>query len=105
MARTWKNSQRYLKKTLLDKLEEKLEFANCRGIGFDNAAAMAGVHGGVQRLLRNVNGKSNFIACSNHSLNLCGVHALSASTNAITFFAVMEKLFAFFRVQHTVGTF
>jgi len=94
-----------IKKTLLGKLEEKLEFANCKRIGFDNAAAMAGVHGGVQRLLRNINGKANFIPCSNHSLNLCGVHASSASTSAIIFFAVMEKLFVFFRAQHTVGKF
>jgi len=32
---------------------EKLELANCRGIGFCNAATIAGVHGGAQRLLRN----------------------------------------------------
>ena len=41
-----------IKKMILDRLEkEKLDFKKCRGIGFDNVASMAGVHGGIQRFL------------------------------------------------------
>ena len=50
-----------IKKRILDRLEkEELDFKKCREIGFDNVACMAVGHGGVQRLLRNINGKLNF---------------------------------------------
>ena len=57
---------------------------------------MAGVHGDVQRFLRNIKGKANFVPCSNHSLNLCSVHASAVNASAITFFEVMERLYTFF---------
>ena len=53
---------------------------------------MAGVHGGVQRLLRNINGKTK---CSYHCLNLCGVHASAMNASAITYFGVIERLYIF----------
>jgi len=77
-----------------------MEFANCRGIALDNIAAMTGVHGGVQRLLRNINSKASFIPRSNHSLNLSGVYA--SSTSAISFFTVLEKQSGFLCVQRSV---
>ena len=41
-----------MKKMILDRLDkEKLDFKNCRGIGFENATNMVGVKGSVQRLL------------------------------------------------------
>ena len=86
-----------IKKMILDRLEkEKLDFKKCRGIRIDNAANMARVHGGIQRLLQNLNGKAKFVQCSNHSLNLCGVHASAVNASAIIFFGVIERLYTFF---------
>ena len=62
----------------------------------DNATSITGVHGGVQRLLRNINGKAKFVPCFNHSLNLCGIHASVVNASAITFFGVIERLYTFF---------
>jgi len=33
-----------------------------------------------------VNHKAQFVPCSNHSLNLAGVHAVSSNSNSVTFF-------------------
>ena len=50
---------------------------------------MTGIHG-IQRFLRNINGKTKFVPCFYHSLNLHGIHAKKASV--ITFFRVIKKL-------------
>lgn len=73
-----------------------LDIHDCRGQGYDNAATMAGKHSGVQQRLLQVNSKALFVPCSNHSLNLVGVHAAGAGVDSITFFGVVEKLFTFF---------
>ena len=37
-----------MKKMILDRLEkEKLDFKNCRGIGFEKATNMVGIQGGI----------------------------------------------------------
>ena len=57
----------YFKKMILDRQgKEKLDFKRYSGIGFENAAGMAGVHGGVQLLLQSINDKAKFVPCSNH---------------------------------------
>ena len=90
-----------MKKMILDRLKkEKLDFEKRRGIGFDNAASVVGVYGGVQRLLRNINEEAKFVPCSNNSLNLCSVHASTVNASTITFFRV---IFPFF--QSPVGSF
>jgi len=65
---------------------DDLDFQDCRGQGYDNAATMAGKHSGVQRRVIQVNHKAQFVSCSNHSLNLAGVHAVSSNSNSVTFF-------------------
>ena len=63
-------------KMILQKLDnDGININDCRGQGYDNAASMAGIHRGVQQRIKNVNEKAEFIACTNHSLNLAGVHA------------------------------
>ena len=57
---------------------------------------MAGVHGGVQCLLRNKNERPKFVPCSNYCLNLSGVHASAVNASAITFFGVIKRLYTFF---------
>ena len=73
-----------------------LNFQDCRGQGYNNAATMAGKHSGVQQRLLQVNRKAQFVPCTNHSLNLVGVHTTSASVNSVAFFGTVERVFAFF---------
>ena len=73
-----------------------LSVTDCRGQGYGNAATMAGIHSGVQPRLKKVNPKAECIACTNHSLNLVGVHAAGSSVNSVTFFGAVERLFTFF---------
>ena len=72
-----------------------LESENCRSQGYDNAATMSGIHTGVQTRLKGLNPKAIFVPCNNHSLNLAGLHAAACTTNAVTFFGTLEKLYAF----------
>lgn len=56
---------------ILNKIEsDGLDIQNCRGQSYDNAAVMAGRHTGVQARIKEMNLKAEFVACSNHSLNL-----------------------------------
>jgi len=50
----------------------------------------------VQTRIRQLNPKAEFIACTNHSLNLAGVHAASVCANSVTFFGTIERVFTFF---------
>ena len=51
---------------------------------------MAGIHGCIQRLPRNINGEAKLVPCSNHCMNLCGGHTSAVNASAITFFGVIE---------------
>ena len=57
---------------------------------------MSGVHGGVQKLIRDQNPLARFIPCSNHSLNLAGSHACSTTVGAVTFFGTVQRVFTSF---------
>ena len=82
---------------VLEKLEKDgIDIQNCRGQAYDNAAVMAGLHTGVQKRIKEINEKAEFVACTNHSLNLAGVHAASVSVNSVTFLGCVERLFVFF---------
>lgn len=86
-----------MSKDIQQELEKDgLDIKLCRAQGYDNAASMSGVHGGVQRKIREVNPKALFSPCSNHSLNLCGVHAFSCVPSSVTCFGTVEKLYSFF---------
>ncbi|KAK5642823.1 hypothetical protein RI129_008990 [Pyrocoelia pectoralis] len=60
---------------------------------------MSGVHGGVQRKIRDINPKALFTPCANHSLNLCGVHSFACVPSSVTCFSTLEKLYSFFSVS------
>lgn len=86
-----------MSKDIQQQLEKDgLDIALCRAQGYDNAASMSGVHGGVQRKIREVNPKALFSPCANHSLNLCGVNAFSCVPSSVTCFGTVEKLYSFF---------
>ncbi|GBP73818.1 hypothetical protein EVAR_54870_1 [Eumeta japonica] len=83
------NIQQQLKKYVLD-------IALCRAQGYDSAASTSGLHGGVERKIREVNPKALFSSCSNHSLNLCGVHAFACVSSSVKCFGTVEKLYSLF---------
>ena len=43
---------------------------------------------------------SEFVACTNHSLNLAFLHAACTAIDFLTFFGTIEKLFSFFKFFH-----
>ena len=84
---------------------DDLDFQDCRGQGYDNAATMAGKHSGVQQRLLQVNRKAQFVPCSNHNLNLSGVHAATAIVNSVTFSEQLRDFMRSSQHQPTGGTF
>nr|CAI5852783.1 unnamed protein product [Callosobruchus analis] len=82
---------------ILKQLEKDgLDIQLCRAQGYDNAASMSGVHGGVQKIIRDINPKALFSPCANHSLNLCGVHSFACIPSSVTCFGTLEKIYSFF---------
>lgn len=57
---------------------------------------MAGRHSGVQKHIKGINPKAEFVAFTNHSLNLACVHAASVAVNSFTFFGTVERVSTFF---------
>ena len=57
---------------------------------------MPGEHFDIQKGIKEINPKAEFIACTNHSLNLAGVYAASVAVNSVTFFETVERVFTFF---------
>ena len=91
-------SDAILKQLKVDGLDIKM----CLSQSYDNAASMAGVHGGVQAIIRQKNPKAVFNGCVDHSFNLCGQHSFAESPSCVTFFAKVESLY-FFPLQHIAG--
>ena len=62
-------------KHILDKLaEDDIDIQNCRAQCYDNANVMLGHISGVGVRVLAVNKDATLVNCSNHSLNLVGVH-------------------------------
>ncbi|GBM49185.1 hypothetical protein AVEN_103800-1 [Araneus ventricosus] len=66
------------------------------GQGYDNASTMVGVHSRVQARICQLNPKALFVACTNHSLNLCGVHSFATVPLCVNFLRTLESLHMFF---------
>ncbi|CAH2327032.1 zinc finger MYM-type 1-like [Pelobates cultripes] len=89
-----------LTENILQHLEEDgLDISLCCGQGYDNAATMAGIHGGVQAKIKEINPKALFMPCANHSLNLCGVHSFGSVVSCVTFFGTLDRVYCFFLVS------
>ena len=88
-------------KGLLDAFLEKatelqLELSDCRGQSYDNGATMKGKHSGVQARMLDINPKAVYVPCANHTLNLVVVDSANSSTEALTFFGVLTRLYVLF---------
>ena len=58
---------------------------------------MTVVRTGAQQRIKETNPLAEFVPCNNHSLNLLGIHAASASVSAVKFFfGTVQRCFYFF---------
>ena len=89
---TNKKDAESLANVILKQLEkDRMNILDCRSQCYDNAPVMAGDISGVQQ--RIIEKKlAMFVNCTNHSLNLAGVHAVNQETAMITF----QSLYVFF---------
>ena len=63
--------------------KDGLDIMMCRSQGYDNAATMAGIHGGVQALIKEKN-------------NLCGQHSFAENVSSVSFVGIFDALYSFF---------
>ena len=66
---------------------------------------MTVVRTGVQQRIKETNPLAEFLPFNNHSLNLLGVHAASASVSAVTFLEQFKDVFTFLLHQLIDGMF
>ncbi|XP_066941006.1 zinc finger MYM-type protein 1-like [Macrobrachium rosenbergii] len=72
-----------------------LNIDDMRGQGYDGAANMSGIYNGLQSRLQRQNPKALYVHCHAHCLNLVLVESAKSSIQFITFFSLVEKLYAF----------
>lgn len=74
----------------------RIDFSQCRGQSYDNAANMSGAYKGMQKKIRDINESAIFIPCAGHSLNLVGQAAVDSCLEAVRFFSIIQELYVFF---------
>lgn len=86
-----------LSSLILIKLEELgIRFQDCRGQSYDNGSNMKGKNKGVQARLIEKNCRALYVPCGTHTLNLMVADSAKQSTDAISFFGVVQKLYTLF---------
>jgi hypothetical protein len=84
-------------KELIDLLQLfELNVADVRGQGYDNGSNMKGKHQGVQKRLLEINSRALYMPCACHSLNLTLCNMAQSCTKAISFFGVIQQIYALF---------
>ncbi|XP_062203782.1 uncharacterized protein LOC133905981 [Phragmites australis] len=78
----------------LDSLD--LNVADVRGQGYDNGSNMKGKHQGVQKRLLEINPRALYMPCACHSLNLTLCDMAKSCSKAISFFGVIQRIYALF---------
>lgn len=82
---------------ILNRLEElNIPFDDCRGQSYDNGANMKGRNKGVQARLLEKNPRALYVPCGAHTLNLVVADAAKSSTDAISYFGSVQKLYNLF---------
>ena len=82
---------------LLDALAKNhLNVVDVRGQGYDNGSNMKGHNKGVQKRLLEINPKALYMPCACHSLNLTLCDMAKSCRQAISFFGVIQWIYALF---------
>ncbi|KAJ8352460.1 hypothetical protein SKAU_G00239360 [Synaphobranchus kaupii] len=85
-----------LEKLVMALLEENdLKIDNIRGQGYDGAANMSGRFKGLQSRILKRNPKALYVHCQAHCLNLVLVESAKLNMCFVSFFNLVEKLYAF----------
>ena len=85
-----------LENTVVSLLQKNgLELKNMYGQGYDGAANMSGMYKGLQARICTLNEKAFYVHCKAHCLNLVLVEASKSNKHFVTFFNLVEKLYAF----------
>ena len=86
-----------LSNLILKRLEEfNLPFEDCRGQSYDNGANMKGKIKGVHARLLKKNPRALFVPCGAHTLNLVVADAAKSSTDALSLFGYLQRIFTLF---------
>ena len=84
-------------KAICDVLEmNQIDINRCGGQGYDNGSNMSGCYKGAQAIILQKNPQALYAPCGAHSLNLCGVHAVEASSEIRLFFGNIQKVYNLF---------
>ena len=82
---------------MLDSLKSlTLDVGNVRGQGYDNGSNMKGKHQGVQKRFLDINPKALYMPCACHSLNLVVSDMAHSCVKAISFFGILQRIYALF---------
>ena len=73
-----------------------LDLADCRGQSYDNGSNMQGKKQGVQSRVLELNSKALCVPCASHTLNLVVGDAAKSSVTALSFFGLLQRLYALF---------
>lgn len=73
-----------------------ISISNCRGQAYDNASNMSGKYKGLQAQIKQLNNLAVYVPCAGHSLNLVGACSVDSCLEAVKFFSVTQRLYAFF---------
>ncbi|XP_056468340.1 zinc finger MYM-type protein 1-like [Gadus chalcogrammus] len=96
LQNVWWRPRKELEKTVVSLLQKNgLEVKNMYGQGYDGAANMSGMYNGIQARIRTLNEKALYVHCKAHCLNLVLVVASKSNKHFVTFFNLVEKLYAF----------
>ncbi|KAG6927675.1 zinc finger MYM-type containing 1, partial [Chelydra serpentina] len=74
----------------------KIDFSECKGQSYDNAANMSGRYQGMEKKLLEQNKYAIFIPCVAHSLNLVSRSAVDCCPVPVSFFSTVQLLYTFF---------
>ena len=73
-----------------------IDFSKLRGQGYDGASVMSGIHGGVQKLIKDmVKSPVLFVHCGCHNLNLVVNDAATSLATSENFFAILRDIISF----------
>ena len=90
-------TQEYISNLILEKVNELgIDIAYWGGLTYNNAALISGKYNGIQKRINNINPKAKFVSCLNNSLYLASVHVSPVTTNSITSFGDVKRLFTLF---------
>ncbi|XP_074314651.1 uncharacterized protein LOC141649878 [Silene latifolia] len=73
-----------------------LNIEDVRGQGYDNGSNMKGKHQGVRKRLLEVNPSALYMSCACHSLNLALCDMVHSCTRAVSFFGIVQRIYALF---------